>query len=94
MDPVLVLLVLSLSASVHGQQTTQNATAMAIRLAHGGSEFRGRLEVQLQGVWGTVCIIGFDDVDGDVACRQLLGMGQVRSVNFATQIAKYAHGRS
>jgi hypothetical protein len=32
---------------------------------------RGRLEFNWQGVWGTVCDDGFDDVDARVACREL-----------------------
>ena len=31
----------------------------------------GRLEIYLQGEWGTVCGDGFGTAEGDVACRQL-----------------------
>ena len=31
----------------------------------------GRLEIFRNGVWGTVCIDGFDFYEGDIACRQL-----------------------
>ena len=31
----------------------------------------GRLEIFLQGEWGTVCGNGFGTAEGDVACRQL-----------------------
>ena len=31
----------------------------------------GRLEIFLQGEWGTVCDNGFGTIEGDVACRQL-----------------------
>ena len=31
----------------------------------------GRLEVFLNGRWGTVCSLGFDSVEADIVCRQL-----------------------
>lgn len=40
-----------------------------LRIAGGGS--MGRLEIQHDGVWGTICDDGFDELDATVACRQL-----------------------
>ena len=41
-----------------------------LRISGGGSS--GRLEIQNKaGRWGTICIRGFDDDAGDVACSQL-----------------------
>ena len=31
----------------------------------------GRLEIFFSSNWGTICDIGFDEVDADVACRQM-----------------------
>lgn len=33
----------------------------------------GRLEVCFNGSWSTVCKQGFDEIDGYVVCKQLLG---------------------
>jgi len=46
-------------------------TGYGIRLVDGETENEGRLEVQMDGVWGTVCHYMWSFSDADVACRQL-----------------------
>ena len=52
-----------------------------IRLTGGTSPSRGRLEVRVDGVWGTVCNgdFSFGQTEADIACRQLQGFGQASS---------------
>jgi len=46
-----------------------------VRLVEGPSPLEGRLEVHYDGVWGTVCDDGFDEVDASVVC-EMLGYGR------------------
>ena len=41
------------------------------RLAGSGLERQGRLEVEVDGVWGTVCDDSFTDTEARVACNSL-----------------------
>lgn len=49
-------------------------TVEGLRLVGGETESEGRLEVNYDGVWGTVCDDGFNNVAAGVVCRQL-GLG-------------------
>ena len=42
-----------------------------LRLVDGENENDGRLEIQISGVWGTVCDDFWEYTDADIACRQL-----------------------
>jgi neurotrypsin len=52
-----------------------------VRLVGGIEPHEGRLEIQYQGVWGTVCNDEFTDLDVQVACNSL-GFGYIGYVVF------------
>ena len=48
-----------------------NCTEGGVRLVGGQNPGEGRVEICLQGVWGTICHSEFDTNDANVVCRQL-----------------------
>ena len=42
-----------------------------VRLVDGPDNTQGRFEVNVGNEWGTVCDVGFEDVDAQVACLSL-----------------------
>ena len=73
------------SAATEAVAAADTRIAGDLRLRDGDSAASGRLEVYLQGAWGTVCDHGFGEEEGAVACRQLgyAGLDEVASFGSA-----------
>ena len=66
---LLVIIILALAAAGGYPPPTGD-----IRLVGGANSFEGRVEIFVNGTWGTVCQDHFGHDDASVACRQL-GLG-------------------
>ena len=42
-----------------------------VRLTGGSNEYEGRVEICMNGVWGSVCDSGWGDTDAYAVCKQL-----------------------
>jgi len=58
----------------HHQDVSVSCPPVTVRLVGGGSPQDGRLEVNYNGTWGTVCRAGFNDAAASVVCY-MLGYG-------------------
>ena len=54
--------------SKYGRHLSLDST---IRLIGGINKLEGRVEIQYQGIWGTICDDGWDDTDATVVCKEL-----------------------
>jgi len=59
-----------------GVVCTHSQYQIPVRLVNGTSSANGRVEIQVNGRWGTICDFGWDRRDATVVCRQLGFAGQ------------------
>ena len=60
-----------LSANFIKLPSTAGCTHGTVQLVGGGLSYRGRVEICINGVWGTVCDNNWGSSDARVVCRQL-----------------------
>ena len=57
-----------------------NCTSGSIRLVDGSSDDEGRIEICIDGIWGSVCGNYWNYFNAEVACRQLGYSGKRNSI--------------
>ena len=82
-----ILLCILITVYIH--TITDEAPVVDIRLVDGIDSSQGRVEVGLNGAWGTVCDYGWDILDANVVCRQL-GFDEALA---ATHDSSFGYGR-
>ena len=56
-----------------------------MRLNGGSIEQEGRVEVCINGVWGSICDYGWDKTDAHVVCKQL-GYAELGTLKYGVSI--------
>ena len=65
---------------LYGKGPDVNYSACAtgdLRLTGGSNEYEGRVEICMNGVWGSICDYGWDSTDASIVCKQLQYQGIV-----------------
>ncbi|KAL8202191.1 UNVERIFIED_CONTAM: hypothetical protein K2H54_001698, partial [Gekko kuhli] len=69
--------------SPENNKVTEEAPGLPVRLVDGESTKEGRVEVFLDGQWGSICDDGWTDRDAVVVCRQLGYSGAAKAKSMA-----------